>query len=181
MSLGAYVERVNAIVGQAFQRYEALAASDQGKVLMADAAHLGDFAPQDLQVALQHVEEIEVELLGAVDAIKPPAQVADLHGLLFDAKFTAVEKALAARAGTAETWEELSATTEMVRYRAALAADKQLCIDFEAKLDSTAGQGAFGGGPWIPVELEEVAEAVLGCAGYPEQPEDIYRPPASSP
>ena len=38
---------------------------------------------------------------------------------------------------------------------------------------------AFAGMPWIPGELQEIFEVALGCDGYPEHPEDVYRPPSS--
>ena len=56
----------------------------------------------------------------------------------------------------------LSESPEMAAYRAALAADKAVCTDIEAQLDATAERG------------------VLGCEGYPEHPEDLYRPPPTS-
>ena len=68
----------------------------------------------------------------------------------------------------------------MATYRAALAYDKQLCSDFQAELDATEERGVFADTPWIPGELKEVVEVVLGCEGYPDDPEDVYRPPATS-
>jgi hypothetical protein len=46
MSLTEYVERLNAIVEGARQQYEALVASPQGAVLVAEGAQLTDFTPQ---------------------------------------------------------------------------------------------------------------------------------------
>ena len=36
---------------------------------------------------------------------------------------------------------------------------------------------------WVPAEMKEVVEAVLGCAWFPDNPEDVYRypPPAPAP
>ncbi len=185
MSLPEYVEGLNAIVGGARQQYVALVATPQGAVLAAEGTQLNDFTPQDLQAAFEDLREIETEVRDATAAIEPPAQIADLHNLFFDfddESFTSTQDALATRAGTAADWEELSETPEMAAYRVALAEDKQRCTDFEAALDATAERLVFGETPWIPGELKEVVDAVIGCAGYPENPEDVYRPlPTSTP
>ncbi len=184
-SLPDYVAGLNAIVGGARQQYVALIATPQGAVLVAEGTQLNDFTPQDLQAAFEEMKEIEIEVRDATVAIEPPAQIADLHNLFFDfddESFTSTQDALATRAGTAADWEELSETPEMAAYRVALAEDKQRCTDFEAALDATAERLVFGETPWIPGELKEVVDAVIGCAGYPENPEDVYRPlPTSTP
>ena len=176
MSLTEYVDRLNAITEKATQRGETLIASGQGAVLVAEGPRFKDFTPQDLQTALEQAGDIELELLEAAASINPPEDVADLHRLWFNTKFTAARVAVAARAGRAESWEELSETTEMADYREALAGDKQVCLDFQGQLDATAARGVFAGVPWLPSELSEVVEAALGCDWWPEQPEKMYRP-----
>ena len=181
LSLTEWVEGLNALIARASQQYEELVASPQGAVLVAEGAQLADFTPQDLQAALERLGEIEMEILEAGAAIEPPAQVADLANLLSDDRFTSARVALAARAGSATSWEELSETPEMAAYRTALAGDKQACIDLQATLDATAERGVFADVPWIPGELKEVVEAFLGCDGsLLENPEDVYRPPPTS-
>jgi hypothetical protein len=65
----------------------------------------------------------------------------------------------------------------MEAYRAALAKDKRECDETEAELNAIAEQReAFADTPWVPGELKGIFEAVLGCSGYPERPEDAYRP-----
>ena len=150
-------------------------------MLVAEEAQLADFTPQDLQAALERLGEIEMEILEAGAGIEPPEEVADLAKLLSDDRFTSARVALAARAGSATSWEELSETPEMAAYRTSLAGDKQACIDLQAKLDATAERGVFAGVPWIPGELKEVVEASLGCDGpHMRNPEDVYRPPPTS-
>ena len=175
-SLTEYVERVNVLVGRALQQYEVLVASPRGAVLVAGPTQFTDFTPQDLQAGLEQMGDIQVELWEAAAAIEPPEEVTDLHNLLFDARFTSAREALATRAGTAATWEELSESPEMAAYRTSVAADKQACVDIQAELDATAERGVFADTPWIPAELKEVVEAALGCAMWPENPEDMYRP-----
>lgn len=181
MSLTEYVDQLNAINRRGLQQYLELLASPQGEVLVAaEAAQITDFTPQDLQVGLEGVIEIAVEVKEAADAIEPPEQVADLHHRLFDDKFTFFEEALAARAGTAANWEELSESPEMEAFRAAMAEDKQACIDFQAELDATANRAVFADTPWIPGFLKEIVDAVLNCEFVPEIPEDMFRPPPTS-
>jgi hypothetical protein len=183
MSLTEYVERLNAIVDRARQQYVTLVASPQGAVLVTEGAQLTSFTPQDLHAAFERIREIEAEVEEATAAIEPPEQIADLHSFFFDfgdESFTSAQEALAARAGTAADWEELSESPEMAAYRVALAADKQFCTDFQAELNATKARGVFADTPWIPGELKEVVEVLLGCEGYPEHPEDVFRPPPTS-
>jgi hypothetical protein len=177
MSLTEYVERLNAINARGMQQYEALIASPQGGVLVAQPHQLNDYTPQDLQIALELLIEIADQTKEEVDAIDPPERVAEFHHLMFDPKFTFYEKALAARAGTAADWEELSASPEMAAFRRAHAEDKQQCNDLQARLDATAAGDAFADTPWIPEKLKEVVDAFLGCQHLAENPEDVFRLP----
>jgi hypothetical protein len=183
MSLNEYVERVDAVFQQGIGQYEVLVASPEGKVLLVgQGAHMGfseegtrlsDFTPQDLHVAMEQVAEIQAEALALAAAIEPPEQIAEIHEIFFR-ELPIAE--LAARAGTAADWDELSATEEMAAYRTALAADNESCAQFQAKLDATTARGAFADTPWMPNELTEIVEYALGCGALPQHPEDAYRP-----
>lgn len=187
MSLTDYIQEINAIFDRGIEQYEPLATSSEGLVLIVgQGSHLGiadqgvqltDFTPQDLHVALERVAEIQAEALDAAAAIEPPEQIADLHELYFR-ELPIAE--LAVRAGTAADWYELSESAEMAAYRAALAADNQVCADFQAKLDATADRGVFADTPWIPAELKETVNYALGCDSLPANPEDVYRPPPTT-
>lgn len=179
LSVTEYVAEVNAIVNRASQRYEALASEGRGAVLVATRARLADFSPQDLSEAFREVRELEAELEKAIGEIDPPSQIADLHYIMFnfDDGFFAAQEAMAARAGSATSWFELSASPEMEAYRSALSRDKRECEDAEAELNSIAERReSFADTPWVPGELKGIFQAVLGCSGYPEKPEDVYRP-----
>ena len=134
-------------------------------------------------MALERVREIEAEVDEATTAIDPPEPVAELHDLFFDfdSDFISAQEALAARAGTAADWSELSESPEMAAYRSALAEDKQHCFDVQAEVNTIGKQGeAFADTPWVPSALKEIFEVALGCDGYPEHPADVYRPPSTS-
>lgn len=177
-----YVERLNAIVERAAGEYEELVTSPQGAVLVAEATQLSDFTPQDLQSALEQVRGIEIEVEEATGAIEPPEHLAQLHHFFFDfdGAFISSQEAMAARAGTATNWLELSESAEMAAYRVALAEDKQACTTAQATMNAGAEGGGFAIDAWLSAELKEAVEAVLGCKGYPEHPEDVYRPPPAS-
>jgi len=175
MTLTEYVDRLNAIIAEAIPQGEALFASPEGAV-MAEGAQLSDFTPQDLQTSLEQVGEIEVQIREAAEDIDPPVAVAEFHKLYFDTRFASARAALAVRAGTADSWEELSETPEMAAYRTAVAEDKQTCIDFQNDMDATEARGAFADTPWLPNELKEIVSALLGCDVYPEHPEDMFHP-----
>ena len=182
MSMAEYVESFNDIVEAASRQYDEFAASPQGRVLITEREQLSDFTPQDLQAGLERMGRIEREVLEAAAAIDPPEQVAEFHSFYFAlSPFTAAREALAARAGTAADWDELSATPEMAAYRAAIAEDKEACKEFAATIDAKGDRAVFGDMPWVPSELTVAVESVLGCEEYPEHPEDLYRPPASTP
>lgn len=187
MSLTEYVEEINAIFDRGVERYERIVATEEGSVLIVgQGSHLGfeeegakltDFTPQDLHVALEQVAEIQAEALEAAAAIDPPEQIAELHELYF--RELPIEE-LAARAATAADWHELSESSEMGAYRAALAADNNVCAEFQARLDATADRGVFEETPWIPGELKETVNYALGCDALPANPEDVYRPPPTT-
>jgi len=178
MSLTEYTESINAAE---------IRASQQGEALAAEAEEVVDFTPQDLQAVLEQARVIRIEVDEAVDQVEPPEQISDIHNLIFDwhEEFITIEEALAVRAGTtpdtAAGWTELSDSPEMAAYRQAIAEGKQVCIDFQSRLDATEERGVFTDTPWIPGEMKEVVERVLGCGWFPENPEDVYRyPPADS-
>jgi hypothetical protein len=178
MSLTEYTERINAAE---------VRASEQGQELADKTDEIVDFTPQDLQAVLEEARVIRIEVDEAVDQIEPPEQISDIHNLIFDwhEEFITIEEALAVRAGTtphtAAGWTELSDSPEMAAYREAIADGKQVCIDFQSRLDATEERGVFTDTPWIPGEMKEVVERVLGCVWFPENPEDVYRyPPADS-
>lgn len=176
MSLTEYVERLNTLTETASEQGEAIIATGSGAVLVAEGQQFLEYTPQDLQLALEAAGEIELEFLEAAGGMNPPAALKDLHLLWFNTEFTAAREAVASRAGRVDSWEALSATREMADYRVALAADKQVCLDFQSRLDATADLGVFADVPWLPSELSEVVDAALGCSWWPQQPENMYRP-----
>ncbi len=187
MSLTEYVERLDAIFARGIEQYEEIVNSPEGLVLIVgEDSHLGlddqgaqltDFTPQDLHVALERVAAVQAEALESAAAIEPPELLAELHALYFR-ELPIAE--LAVRAETAADWEELSESTEMAAYRAALAADNEVCADFQVTLDATADRGVFADVPWMPSRLTEMVDYALACDLLTPHPEDVYRPPSTA-
>lgn len=178
MSLTEYVDRLNALEAEASARAERLRSSGES----------ADLTPQDLATGLELSREIRETVQDAADDIDPPSQVEDLHDRVFDwhARFMDVEAALARRASGVEDtdagWSDLSDSREMADYRVALADGKQLCDGFQAELDATSARGAFEDVPWLPGEMSEVVEAVVGCEWFPDDPQSVFQwPPPADP
>ena len=173
-SLNEYVEQVQAVMDQGMMRYQALVASPEGQVLIVGGEQLADFTPQQLQLALNELADIQTNAMESADSITPPEQIADLHVLFF--RRLPIEE-LATRAGIATDWYDLSESAEMIEYRNMLIGDQEVCAEFQATLDATERRGAFVDTPWIPGEMKEIVDAALGCSNLPEHPENFYRPP----
>jgi hypothetical protein len=165
--LTEYVDRQNAIGDRLNPRAEALIAELELST-----------TPRDVGATMERMVALRVESVEATEALDPPEQIADLHHLVLDweARLLPIEEALAARAGTVDGWGGFSQSAELADYRVALVEGKQVCIEFQTRLDDTATRGVFDDTPWIPGELKEVVEARLGCGLFPENPEDVFRP-----
>ena len=183
LSMAEYAEQLDGIFERGIQQYTALVESPDGLVLIAgQGPHLGfddggttltDYTPQQLGSALTRLAAIQAEALETAASITPPEAIADLHALYFRELPIA---ALAERAAVATSWEDLSDSPEMAAYRSALAADNDVCAEFQTKLDSIAQQGAFVDVPWVPSRLTDIVDYALGCDALPPNPQDAYRP-----
>jgi len=88
MSMTEYGERLDAAATEASQRAEGL---------FADAVWTADATPRQLEALLERgLREIRIPLQETVDGIDPPAQITDLHDLMWDwhSDFISVEEAL---------------------------------------------------------------------------------------
>jgi hypothetical protein len=183
LTLTEYVEELDALFDRAVARYESLVTTPGGMVLVVgQGAHYGfdtggrqltDFTTQDLHLALEELADIQNEVAAAAAEIDPPDELEELHHLFF--RRLPIEP-LAAAAGSADSWEELTATPEMEAYRLAMVADGEVCNEFQSTLDATAQRGAFADTPWIPGRLKEIVDYALGCDVFPADPGNVFRP-----
>ena len=167
LSLTEYVDRLNAIGDRT---------NPQAEVLISELER--STTPRDVNATMERMVALRIESVEATEALDPPERIADLHQLFLDweKRLLPIEEALAARAGTVAGWEEFSESAEVADYRAALDEGRQVCIEFQTRLDATAKRGVFADTPWLPSALSEVVEARLGCGLFPENPENVFRP-----
>jgi hypothetical protein len=167
LSLTEYVDRLNVINDRTVP---------QAEVLISELER--STTPRDVNATMERMVVLRIESVQATEALDPPEQIADLHQLFlgWEKRLLPIEEALGARAGTVAGWDEFNESAEAAAYRAALVEGKQVCIEFQTKLDATAERGVFADTPWIPGALSEVVEARLGCDLFPEDPENVFRP-----
>jgi hypothetical protein len=167
LSLTEYVDRLNVINSHTVP---------QAEVLISELER--STTPRDVNATMERMVALRIESVQTTEALDPPEQIADLHQLFlgWEKRLHPIEEALAARAGTVAGWEEFYESAEVAAYRAALVEGKQVCVEFQARLDATAKRGVFADTPWIPGALSEVVEARLGCDLFPEEPENVFRP-----
>ena len=144
-------------------------------MITASGDELLAYTPRDLATALAQLADIQTEALAAADDIEPSSEIPELHDLYF--RRLPIDEP-AARAGSASSGDDLSASPEMAAYRAALASDEVVCNELQAYFDGTAQRDAFADNPWLPCELSEIVDFALGCGSFIESPQDLYRPPA---
>jgi hypothetical protein len=67
------------------------------------------------------------------------------------------------RNGQVSSWAELERSAELVACDAKGAEGLVVCRELQEKLDATEARVVFADTPWIPGEMKEVVDAVLGC------------------
>jgi hypothetical protein len=105
--------------------------------------------------------------LDALEALEPPSEAVDLHGtaVLIIEDLTRAEEALAERAASIETMDELLGMEDSPEYRAFLAVDERavaICRSALAEL-ATPEQAMELEMPWVPTEMQEVVSVWFGC------------------
>jgi hypothetical protein len=97
--------------------------------------------------------------------LNPPEALAEFHADLVDllGRILAALEAWAVRAETAGSLDELQTSSEALAYWALDAEMGPLCLELQSKLDATAEREIFAEVPWIPGDMKEVVELVVGC------------------
>ncbi len=167
LTLTEYVDRLNAINDRTAPQADALISELEQATTPAEAG-----------ATVERMMALRIESVEATEALEPPEVIADLHELTlsWEKRLLPIEESFAARAEAVSGWEEFFESAEVEAYRAALVEGKQVCAEFQAKLDATAERGAFADAPWLPPALKEVVEARLGCELFPDDPENVFRP-----
>lgn len=107
--------------------------------------------------------------LAGLEDLDPPDEAADLHyevvGLF--TKLNGAEAALAAHIGSFDTLDDHWQGWDSPEGQAARAADEELisiCRVVQQDLDDTKAREVFADMPWLPSDMQEVVEVVLGCS-----------------
>lgn len=167
LTLTEYVDGLNVINDRAVP---------QAQILISELERAT--APAEAGAAMERMMALRIESVEDTEALAPPESIADLHLLMlnWEKRLIPIEESFAARAETVSGWEEFFEAAEVEAYRMALVEGKQVCTEFQARLDATADRGAFADAPWIPTALSEVVQARLGCDLFPEDPDSVFRP-----
>ena len=114
---------------------------------------------------LNRAVAVRTDLQNGLTDLNPPEAFADIHddlvGLL--GQILAAQEAWAIRADTAGSLDELQTSSEALAYWNLDAEVLPLCLELQSKLDATAEREIFADVPWIPGEMKEVVELVVGC------------------
>jgi hypothetical protein len=150
----------------------------QAEGAWVEYSRIADPALADVATLASREAAIRADIGEDLRALEPPAEIADLHDLLVDwvEDLRVTSLALADRASVAASWDDLLDSPEFLAFEATLTGGADACNEFQAKLDATAARGAFADTPWIPAEMKDIADAVLGCDIIPEDLDVILRP-----
>lgn len=130
----------------------------------------------DLKTLADREVAVRSEIEESIRELDAPDEIADLHDLLAD-WITAMREAgegLGVTAGTAGSWDELLQSAEYQTFETTLTGGAEVCNEFQAKLDATAARGIFADTPWIPSDMTDVADAVIGCDTVPEDLDAVF-------
>ena len=154
LSLTEYSERLQA---------GAMVMMDEFDVLEAQWASATTV--EDGKEVLNRAVAIRTDLQNGMTDVNPPEALADFHADLVEllSRTRAAQEAWAARAETAGSLDELQTSSEAIAYWNLDAEMGSLCLEIQSKLDATAERAIFADNPWLPGEMKEVVELVVGC------------------
>ena len=120
---------------------------------------------EDGKRVLNRAVAVRTDLQNSLTELSPPEELADFHADLVEllGRILAAQEAWAVRADTAGSLDELRESSEALAYWNLDAEVLPLCLELQSKLDATAEREIFADVPWIPGEMKEVVELVVGC------------------
>lgn len=78
------------------------------------------------------------------------------------------------RAGSGGSWDEVLQSGGFQTYESTLVGGAGAYREFQATLDATADRGVFADTPWIPGEMKQIADVVIGCGAIPECLDEVF-------
>ena len=150
MTLGEYAEEIEHLIATMNQRI------DDGEAEVAVDPTL----ERAQSYAIDRLDARH-DFIEALDALEPPAEVADLHATALDifTRLVAAETVLADLVMVADSFEEADAVWITSQGEAFRKLDEEalaLCAVVQADFDATQQREAFADMPWIPPEMKEV-------------------------
>ena len=71
--------------------------------------------------------------------------------------------------------DEFLDSAEYQTFEETLIGGTDVCNELQSELDATAARGVFAETPWMPSELKEVADAVIGCDTIPDDLDPTFQ------
>jgi len=167
LSMSEYVDRLNEINATY---------APQAEAAWIEFLELPEPTMGDLKTLADREAAVRTKIEESIRDLDAPDAIVGLHNLLADWT-TALREAgigLGARAGTVGSWDELLQSAEYRTYEATLIGGAEVCNAFQAELDAMAERGIFSDMPWMPSDLKDVADAVLGCDTIPEDLDAVF-------
>ena len=155
LSLTEYAEELEAVGASATDRF------DRVEAIYEDE----NAALEDVRLAVKESARIRHDFHEELEAIEPPDQMAELHGLLIEvhAKIVDANQTWADTAENAQTTEEILENAELLAFVEIGAVGLELCRQFQAAFDATKERAELENVPWLPREMKESVEVAFGC------------------
>lgn len=168
LSMSEYGDRLNEVVG---------AYGPQAEAAWIEFGELPEPTLEDVETLFDRDVATRVGIEAAFQDLDPPTEVAELHDLLvrWITDLTDADQALLARVGTVRSWDEFLESAEYRTFEEALLAGAEVCNGFQAALDATAARGLFAETPWMPGDLKDIADAVIGCDAIPDDLDPVFK------
>lgn len=121
-----------------------------------------------IQAHLSRRAELRREFVEAFRVLEPPDSIADFHAFALDltTRLAVAEAALAEKAASLETMDQMAALSQSAEVRAFEEINAEsiaMCRAAQARLDATSSAEALEGMPWIPPEMQEVVNVAFRC------------------
>jgi hypothetical protein len=155
LSLAEYGEHVQALANDMRAKLDELDAQmATGEPKVADA-----------QDVLSEAVAARTDFQDKMSELDPPDGFADLHEDFLDAhaRIIVAQRAWAEAAQSATSLDELRESQPAQAYRSSLDEAVAICHDFQDRIDATADRASLADAPWIPGDMKQVVELVLGC------------------
>ena len=168
LAMSEYGDRLNEIVNT----YGA-----EAEAAWVEFTTVSDPVLEDLRTLFDHDVATRLKIEEAIQNLDPPGEIADLHGSLVEwlVVLTDAEEELLDRIATVGSLDEFLDSPEYRAFEEALIGGADVCDELQSELDATAERGVFADTPWMPGDLKDVVDAVIGCETIPDDLDPTFR------